>query len=142
MNRARPAIHVNRKRSMNGPAGICPRRYRMTEKRHCRFQGRSHRRFVICTMLNDVVLLQVHDKCVHKKRIREARRKLIVFTKYPEPGKAKTRLSGESERGDELVCCLQVEGRIGLAPAPVITSARRWEQTGVARTILINLVCW
>ena len=36
---------------------------------------------------------------------------------------------------------LQKTGRIGLAPASVITSARRWQRLGVLRTTLTNLAC-
>ena len=36
---------------------------------------------------------------------------------------------------------LRREGRIALAAAPVITSARRWRRLGVLRTLLVNQLC-
>jgi rSAM/selenodomain-associated transferase 2 len=38
----------------------------------------------------------------------------------------------------ELVRRLRQRGRIALAPAPVVTSGRRWQQLGVVQTTLIN----
>jgi len=38
----------------------------------------------------------------------------------------------------ELVKALQQRGRIAIAPAAVVTAARRWQRLGVARTTVIN----
>jgi rSAM/selenodomain-associated transferase 2 len=38
----------------------------------------------------------------------------------------------------ELIRCLRKKGKIGIIPAPVITSGRRWEKLGVVKTTLIN----
>lgn len=40
----------------------------------------------------------------------------------------------------KLVCRLRRLGKIGIAPAPVTTSARRWQRLGVFRTTLVNQV--
>ncbi|MBI4463613.1 MAG: TIGR04283 family arsenosugar biosynthesis glycosyltransferase [Acidobacteria bacterium] len=41
----------------------------------------------------------------------------------------------------ELVRHLRKRGRIRIAPAPVLTSARRWEEMGVWKTTVINQTC-
>ena len=38
----------------------------------------------------------------------------------------------------ELMRCLKRYGKIAIAPAPVLTSGRRWQKLGVVRTTLIN----
>jgi hypothetical protein len=38
----------------------------------------------------------------------------------------------------ELIRRLRRRGRIAIAPVPVLTSARRWENLGILRTTLIN----
>ncbi|MBD1896851.1 TIGR04283 family arsenosugar biosynthesis glycosyltransferase [Coleofasciculus sp. FACHB-129] len=40
----------------------------------------------------------------------------------------------------ELICRLKRLGRIAITPAPVITSARRWQKLGVLRTTVINQI--
>ncbi|MBD1902926.1 MULTISPECIES: TIGR04283 family arsenosugar biosynthesis glycosyltransferase [Cyanophyceae] len=40
----------------------------------------------------------------------------------------------------ELICRLKRLGRISIAPAPVMTSARRWQKLGVLKTTLINQI--
>ena len=40
----------------------------------------------------------------------------------------------------ELICRLKRLGRIAIAPAPVMTSARRWQKLGVLKTTLINQI--
>jgi uncharacterized protein len=43
----------------------------------------------------------------------------------------------------ELVCRLQKLGRVAIVPAPVLTSARRWQKLGIGKTTLINqcIIC-
>jgi rSAM/selenodomain-associated transferase 2 len=38
----------------------------------------------------------------------------------------------------ELVRRLRQQGRVAIAPVPVLTSGRRWQQLGIVRTTLIN----
>ncbi|MEP0750029.1 TIGR04283 family arsenosugar biosynthesis glycosyltransferase [Trichocoleus sp. AS-A1] len=40
----------------------------------------------------------------------------------------------------EFICRLKRLGRISIAPAPVMTSARRWQKLGVLKTTLINQI--
>jgi rSAM/selenodomain-associated transferase 2 len=40
----------------------------------------------------------------------------------------------------ELICRLKRLGRIAIAPAPVMTSARRWQKLGVLKTTVINQI--
>jgi len=40
----------------------------------------------------------------------------------------------------KLVCRLKCIGRVTIAPAPVTTSARRWQRLGVLRTTLVNQI--
>jgi rSAM/selenodomain-associated transferase 2 len=41
----------------------------------------------------------------------------------------------------ELIRRLRRHGRIGTAPVPVVTSARRWQKRGLWKTTLLNQVC-
>ena len=41
----------------------------------------------------------------------------------------------------DLICRLRRRGRIAIAPAAVVTSARRWQQHGLWRTTLLNQCC-